>query len=719
LISSRRTICWLLALCVSGWGCYVLAKPIKVPKRGPDITAPLVLEWVVDPDGETVRITFNESVTGGTGFTYSMSGGAATLTYASGSGSGVFIYTSSRVINDGETGTGAYTDGNVEDDAPATNNLANFTGFTIDNQSVQIAGDDGAPIAPEEYVVPAIAANLATLESGATVITPASSAELTTLTTGGTVDGTTLAVAEAAGPVVIKLDNAVTYEGKFTFPALSNANWTYVVTDNFDSIPVAGNRVTSADSADLAAVNVINASPMRGAIFFAPNACKYRLVGIKSTFPDVAAATFGAITSGYTTVAGTAGIADTADLPTDIIIDRCWVYGRDVTGRPDAYGILLNGNGMAVIDSTIEKISATNGTGISDPMGIFTWNGGSRYLIENCYIEASGEGMLIGTDPVNTNEIPSDIVIKENHFFKPLYAKTDHGTYDGYNRIEKNHLEFKNAEKVIIRHNRFENLWNDFQRSSLVLTVRNQGHTGGDFPASVVQDVLIDENYFVDVCQVLQLTTTDNLRASDVSRRITFQHNLARGIGFGHDPASSGLTGGKALALSAPFTALIAEDWRFVHNTLVRHASDGGRGYQYGMAFFDLNGAGIFVNDLVFRDNLIACAPFSGTSRGLSGLTYAEGTATLNGRATVWQCEKNVFFDGVGSPTYPATNYTGSTITAASVVFENWAVSASGDYRLAAGSPYNNLATDGTDIGCDVVEVLAETADVVTGQRVP
>jgi hypothetical protein len=714
----------MLALCVSGWGFYAIAKPVIVVRTGPDITPPEVLTWVVNPDGAQWHISASETVTGRTGFTVTMSGGAVTLTYVSGEDTGVLNYTGSRVVNDGETGTGAYTAGDVTDTAPATNSLANFTGFTIDNQSVQVAGDEGEPLAPDEYEPPAIAADLATLETGATVITPASSAELTTLCTGGTVDGTTLAAAQAIGPTVIKLDNPTTYTANFTLPASSGAFWTYIVGSNFDSLPVAGNRVTSTDTANLVAVNVPDGSALRAAIFVAPNAAKYRVVGIKSTFPDVAKVSFAAISGGlYTTVTGTqTQITDTNDLPTDIIIDRCWVYGRDVTGRPDAYGIVISGHGIAVIDSTIEGISATNGSGVSDPMGILIQNGGSQYLIENNFLEASGECVLVGLDPA-TLEIPSDVVIRGNHFFKPLHWMQEHGTYDGYARICKNHLEFKNAERVVIEGNVFQNEWHNFQRTSLVLTVRNQGHVGGDFPASVVQEFLIKDNYFIDVCQVFGMHVTDNLASSDVTRRITFQNNLARGIGFG---SGTGLAGGQTFALSSPTTAILGTYWRFIHNTMIRHPSDAGAGYQYGAMFWTYapSGAQVFINDLVVRDNLIACTTAGGNGRGLAGTglspgTIIEGTATLNERATVYDCRKNVFFGGVGSQTYPADNYTGAAITAASVVFENWAVSASGDYRLAAGSPYNNLATDGTDIGCDVVGVLAATADVESGQRVP
>jgi len=45
---------------------------------------------------------------------------------------------------------------------------------------------------------------------------------------------------------------------------------------------------------------------------------------------------------------------------------------------------------------------------------------------------------------------------------------------------------------------------------------------------------------------------------------------------------------------------------------------------------------------------------------------------------------------------YPADNYFPASFSAVGFV-DPW----SGDYRLSSTSPYNNAATDGTDIGCN------------------
>jgi hypothetical protein len=87
-------------------------------------------------DGDEMEIAFDEIVTGsGGGFTTSMSGGAVTWTYVSGSGTDTLLYSASRTILDGETGTISYTPGNWED--AIGNALEEFLGEPVTNSSTQ------------------------------------------------------------------------------------------------------------------------------------------------------------------------------------------------------------------------------------------------------------------------------------------------------------------------------------------------------------------------------------------------------------------------------------------------------------------------------------------------------------------------------------------------------------------------------------------------------
>jgi len=97
-----------------------------------DITPPTVTSATIDSTGLLLTILFDESCTGNAGFTITPSGGAATLTYASGTGPNR-VYDISRAIDYDETVTFSYTAGDVED--IATNALATITTVAVVNNS--------------------------------------------------------------------------------------------------------------------------------------------------------------------------------------------------------------------------------------------------------------------------------------------------------------------------------------------------------------------------------------------------------------------------------------------------------------------------------------------------------------------------------------------------------------------------------------------------------
>lgn len=109
-----------------------------------DETAPELVSATVEEDGETLTLVFDENVNVGTGgnggFALTASGGAATLTYASGDGTTTLVYDISRVVEDDETLTLDYTQPNdgIEDDAG--NDLANIEAEAVANDSEQVGG---------------------------------------------------------------------------------------------------------------------------------------------------------------------------------------------------------------------------------------------------------------------------------------------------------------------------------------------------------------------------------------------------------------------------------------------------------------------------------------------------------------------------------------------------------------------------------------------------
>ena len=109
------------------------------------------------------------------------------------------------------------------------------------------------------------------------------------------------------------------------------------------------------------------------------------------------------------------GSDTTSAPPTDITLDRVYVHGHRYKGQKR--GITLNGKRISILNSYIGDIKAIN----ADSQAIAGYNGAGPFTLENNYLEAAGENVLFGgSDPAVTNLVPSDIVLRRNHLFKPL-----------------------------------------------------------------------------------------------------------------------------------------------------------------------------------------------------------------------------------------------------------------------------------------------------------
>lgn len=148
------------------WDTTVWNTAIWAQSGSPDVTAPTCTGATVDAAGTSITLAFSEAVEfgagGNGGFTVGLSGGACTLTYSSGDGTSSLVYTTSRTVQAGESGTVAYTQpGNGVQDATG-NDLASFTGQLITNDS---AADTVAPTVTAVALVSATTLRISLSES--------------------------------------------------------------------------------------------------------------------------------------------------------------------------------------------------------------------------------------------------------------------------------------------------------------------------------------------------------------------------------------------------------------------------------------------------------------------------------------------------------------------------------------------------------------------------
>jgi hypothetical protein len=279
-------------------------------------------------------------------------------------------------------------------------------------------------------------------------------------------------------------------------------------------------------------------------------------------------------------------------------------------------------------------------------------------IVDN-YLEASGENFMIGgDDPRIVDLVPSDILFEGNTVTRPVAWRTQ--PWD-----VKNLFELKNARRVMVRKNLFENHWAGAQPGAAILaTPRTQE---GRCPWCVVEDVTFEYNVVRNVGSAFNLLGDDNEKPSQRTQRVTFRHNLilVDRVAWGGD--------GRCIMIGrAP--QLVTWD----HNTCLSNGSSAIYSYRGGTS---LNSPDARWTNSIFRHNSYGFFG-EGASPGTSTLTAYYPNATW--AANVVGGAPNVYPVGTLRPT-----------------MTQFATFVGPDGQLLPGHPYGKAATDGTDIGVD------------------
>jgi hypothetical protein len=394
-------------------------------------------------------------------------------------------------------------------------------------------------------------------------------------------------------------------------------------------------------------------------------------VGVEVAPVDAAATT-------YTLVAfGDGTAAAMSDVPHHLILDRSYVHG--MTSSYTKRGVQVDCADCAVIDSYVSDCHAVG----QDAQAVAGFNGPGPIKIVNNYLEGSGENVIFGgADPKVANLVPSDIEIRENHFYKPLTWKKDDPSYAGNEWSIKNILEFKNAARVLVRCNVFENNWAHAQVGfAILLTPRNQDGTAS---WSGVSDVTIVDNILRHSASGINISGEDDLHPSQQTARIVVTDNLIYDLDnskFGGD--------GRIFQIITPGKP--TQGLKIEHNTA----------FVNGNAAVTMGDTTVVASGLIFRNNILSHGNY-----GVFGSGKGEGTAALDFFAPGYVFQSNALI-GYNQGSYPANNF--FPAMPADVGFVDYA---GGDYRLGATSMFKAKGSDGRDVGADVEDVIKRTKGV-------
>jgi hypothetical protein len=211
------------------------------------------------------------------------------------------------------------------------------------------------------------------------------------------------------------------------------------------------------------------------------------------------------------------------------------VLFEDVTVLASAQGG-KRGFSLHGVDITVRRANVRGFYADQDSQAVLINNGPGPYLIEDSFLEASGENVLLGgADPGIVGVVPSDVVVRRNILYKP----------DNYVQLGtvKNSFEIKNGRRVLFEGNWIDGNWTDGQSGiPIVLTVRNQQ---GACTWCVVDDVIVRGNRTTRTPHgyAVSILGADSPNQSQQTRRITVENNLflesPRGFLIGNGVAES------------------------------------------------------------------------------------------------------------------------------------------------------------------------------------
>jgi len=317
------------------------------------------------------------------------------------------------------------------------------------------------------------------------------------------------AALDAAQPGdIVSLEAGAVFRGNFVLPKKEGSDWIVVRTSASDSdLPRPGTRMSPATSVLMPKLVSPNDSP---AVRTAPGAHHYRFVGVEFTAAE-------SVTRIGSIVAFGARHARLEDVPSHLILDRCFVHGQP--GADTFQGVLLNSGAAAVVDSHVSEIHVRG----QDSQAVLGYNGPGPFKLSNNYLEAAGENVMFGgADPAISDLVPSDIEISGNHMAKPRSWNVGDPAYAGVPWTQKAILELKNAQRVLIRGNVLENIAGE-KGAALLLTPRNQGNSA---PWSVVRDVTFQDNIVRDAAVGWKAQGLDDGHRSQQLRRVSIRNNL-------------------------------------------------------------------------------------------------------------------------------------------------------------------------------------------------
>ena len=458
------------------------------------------------------------------------------------------------------------------------------------------------------------------------------------------------------------LEAGAAFVGPFTLPNKQGDGWITIQSSALAQLPGEGRRVTPADAALMPKL----LSPGFGepALKTAPGAHHYRFVGVEISTTNIGANVYDLVRLG----ADDSTQRTLASVPHHLTLDRCYVHA--LTFQSLKRGIALHSAETSITNSHISGFKVVG----QEAQAIGSWNGPGPFHIVNNYLEGAGEVILFGgATPAINGLVPSDIEVRRNHLAKDLSWYPTHPSYAGTRWAVKNIFELKNARRVVVDGNLFENNWMDAQQGYAIIFTPRPNDSGA---AAVVEDVEFTNNIVRHVAAGIHIAGQDDLSSNPyavIARRIRVANNLFHDV----NPAVWG-GDGAFLKIGAGVESVTVD-----HNTVDQTGNI-------------VKAWGQTMPGFVFTNNLVAHNDY-----GMMGDGQSPGLVSLENYFPGYAFARNVIAGDCAyvvnhTRWYPQNNFFPTRLDDALFTDRQ-----SANYRLLQASPYANSATDGKAVGVD------------------
>ena len=519
---------------------------------------------------------------------------------------------------------------------------------------------------------------------------------------------------------VIELQAGATFTGPFLVPAKNcdSKHWIIIRTSSPDSaLPAEGHRATpcyagvaslegrpqySCTNPQHAMAKVQMQTRGDGPLKLAPGANYYRFIGLEVTRP--------AGTPGPARLMFVKGTAD------HLVVDRSWLHGapQDETHA----GVNLNGmTNVAIVDSYFSDFHCISKTGACvDSHAVAGGTSNTQdgpFKIEGNFLEAAGEAVMFGGGAATLT--PTDIEILNNHFWKPWQWMKGNPNFiggpDGNPFVVKNHLELKNAVRVLVQANLMENTWGGFSQTggAILLTPKNQHTKSGAnvCPLCQVTDVTICYVHVSHGGAGIQMATVLSGDAKDGAPALAGTRWSIHDVVL--DDLSTKYVGG-----GTAFEIMNGWPKNPLNTVTINHITGFPDPTSHMMIIGNLaKNAPMY--GLVFTNNLMITGRYPvWNTGGQTSCAFKDVPIT-----SIAKCFATFTFGNNGliapPPEFPPATWPSKNIfpqTIDDVGFVEYNNGNGGNYALQTNSPYKNKGTDGKDLGADIVGLNAALANV-------